>query len=281
MDQLGRIKIALGAAGILLAVLVIVFRSSVGSFFYFGSRNEADGGVERTLGGFTVPSGAPPEQASSLAPGAPRADPASPTGPFPAYQGRDPGEIRPDPKAVAGLGEDQRNELYQAIGEASRMLRGDPIFGQAWLQIGILKKAIGDYEGAADAWEYASIVRQESFVPPANLAQVYWYYLPDYPRAERQFREAIRRDPRQPALYVQLAEFYSFAYRENESQADEVLREGFEANPQNIDIPKALGSVYERRGERGLAIEWWEKALTLKPNDSAIQEKIKELRAKL
>ncbi len=279
MDRFARTKIAIGIAVVLLVVLVIVFRASIALFFNRGSR-DAGGGNQETLGGLTVPSGGDAKTPPSLPVPSPQTAPVRPSGAFPPYRGRDPAEIRLDSKAAAGLSESQREELYKEIRDAARMLRDEPTFGQAWLQLGLLKKSIGDYEGARDAWEYASIVRPESFIPPANLAQIYWYYLPDYPRAEKEFREAIRRDANQPALYISLAEFYSFAYREKEPQADRVLREGIEANPQNVDVLKALGAVYERRGDYRSAVEWWEKALKLRPGDSAIQEKLKELRAK-
>lgn len=281
MGQLGRTKIALGAAGIILAVFAILFRASIGSIFDFGSGGDTGSGVEETLGGLAIPSGAKPEQTSPLSVPKPQAASASPTGPFPAYRGRDPGEIRPDPKAVAGLSDQMREEVYKEIKIFAQTIKEQPTFGQAWLQIGIFKKSIGDYEGAADAWEYASIIRPESFIPPANLAEVYWNYLPDYPRAEQQFREAIRRDPNQQSLYIKAADFYSYAYREKEHLAGDILREGLGAIPGNVDLIKALGAVYERRGEYRSAIEWWERALELQPNDSAIQEKINELRAKL
>lgn len=284
--HLTRMKIILGIGGAILVVGVIFFREPIGSLLNFGVRDRDVNGSRDSGEGFITPpvvdneSSDPRSSGSGTQASLPQSE-ESPTGPFPAYQGRDPAEIRPDLKTIAGLSEEQRREAYRQIEIFARTIKDQPTFGQAWLQIGLLKKSIGDYEGARDAWAYAAIVRPESFVPPANLAQIYWHYLPDHPEAERQFREAIRRDPNQQSLYIGLADLYSFAYREKEPFADDVLREGLEAIPGQPDILKALGALYERRGEYRTALEWWEKVREADPSNADVQAKIQEIRSQL
>lgn len=149
-----------------------------------------------------------------------------------------------------------------------------------WLQIGLIKKAIGDFEGSRDAWEYASIIRPESFIPAANLAQILWRDLGDVARAERYFREAIRRDPANPSLYAGLSEFYVFGPTPRLDLAARVLQEGLGKKPNDLGLLKALGDLYERQENYAQALEWWKKALTLDPKNPAMQEKVSELAKK-
>lgn len=58
-------------------------------------------------------------------------------------------------------------------------------------QIGILKFAAQDYDGAREAWEYVYERDSKNYIINGNLANVNFYYLKDYEKAEKHYLEAL------------------------------------------------------------------------------------------
>lgn len=198
--------------------------------------------------------------------------------PLPPYRGRDPAEFRPTDAEVASLSQEQKNKLSLDLRAYAKVVRERPDFLFEWVQIGAIKKVIGDYEGARDAWEYAGIARPGNAVSFANLGELYSRYLKDYPRAERNFRAALKNDPKDFQSYLSLSELYHYSYREKEDLADDVLLEGSAANPGNVDFFRTLANLYKLRQEYDKAVEWWEKVLAAEPGNSAVEEEIARLK---
>ena len=53
---------------------------------------------------------------------------------------------------------EQRQRLLSDISEVRERLKEDYDVLQDWLQLGLLYKALEDYEGAKDAWEFATLI---------------------------------------------------------------------------------------------------------------------------
>ena len=70
-----------------------------------------------------------------------------------------------------------------------------------------------------------------------------------YPKAEQNFKSAIRADPRNTMGYLGLSDLYVFFYKEKESQAEAVLKQGIAANPGDANLAHALVRLYERRAK--------------------------------
>lgn len=199
---------------------------------------------------------------------------------LPAYKGADPAQIRPDPDEVKLFAEDQKEKIYSQIRTNAAAIKENPNFFAGWLEIGLLKKVIGDYSGARDAWEYASLIRPKNSISFANLGELYWHYLPDYPRAENNFRKSLQNNSTDADIYISLAELYHYSMPDKANEAPKVLLEGLNVNPGNDVLTRRLTYLYEQRGEYNLAIEWWGKVLIANPTDSSIAEKIEKLKAK-
>ncbi len=197
------------------------------------------------------------------------------------YSGRDPVEVRPNPDEVKGLSQIEREKLYSDINMHGRAVKGNPDFFFGWIQVGLLKKVIGDYEGARDAWEYAGVIRPFNSVSFANLGELYWRYLPDYPRSEKNFLTSIKNKPDDLSTYISLSDLYFYSYSAKRDRADDILLEGIQANPKNTDLMRWLASLYEREKEYSKALEWWKKVLVENPSDALVKQAITELEAKI
>lgn len=85
---------------------------------------------------------------------------------------------------------------------------------KAWINLGIYQKMAGDYEGAILSWKYAIRLSPTDYVPPANLGNLYAYFVKNNTQAEVYYKEAISKGPTQAYLYVQLAEAYRDVFKD-------------------------------------------------------------------
>lgn len=199
----------------------------------------------------------------------------------PSYKGRHPQEVRPVPEEVKLFSDDQKKKIYVAIENFGQSVLENSDFLRGWLQLGLYKKVIGDFEGARDAWEYASIIRPLNSVSFANLGELYWRYIADYPKSERNFRTALKNKPDDMGVYVSLSDLYFYSYKEKAELADDILLEGLAKNSSNTDLMKHLATLYERRREYAKAVEWWQKALDQDPQNTSIIGSIDQLKKKM
>ncbi|MDP3771781.1 MAG: hypothetical protein Q8Q94_00185 [bacterium] len=195
------------------------------------------------------------------------------------YRGRPADEVRPVAIEVAGYSEDQRQKLYGTIRNDGAAVKSDPNLFNIWIELGLLKKSIGDYEGARDAWEYAGAIRPKNVVSFANLGEIYASYLKDAAKAEKNFKIAIANKPDEPAAYITLSDFYSAEKRVQD--AIDILLKGNTANPTSVDVIKMLGRRYEEVKNYMEAILWWQKVLVLEPGNAAVAAEIDSLKKKL
>ena len=198
-----------------------------------------------------------------------------------AYNGRPPEELRPVPDEVKLFSESQKNDLYRSLQNFGKAVKENPDYFEGWIHLGLLKKTIGDYEGARNAWEYAGVIRPQNSISFANLGELYWRYLHVFAQAETNFKTSIKNDPANPGVYVSLSGVYFYSMKEKANLADDVLLQGIAANPQSTDLPKALASLYEKTGEYAKAIEWWKKTLAQDPQNKDIAAVIEGLKKKL
>lgn len=199
----------------------------------------------------------------------------------PRYSGRDPAEVRPRASEIEGLTESQKEALYSQLRAAARTVADNPDYFSGWIELGLLKKVIGDYEGARDAWEYAGAIRPENSLSFANLGELYGKYILDYPKAEANFRKSIQNKPNDTGTYMSLSDLYSYSYAQKKDLADDVLLEGLAANPGDTDLMRWLAALYEREKNYASALEWWKKVLEKNPSDALVKQEISDLEAKL
>ena len=197
-----------------------------------------------------------------------------------SYSGRDPAEIRPIAEEVKLFTEDQKRQLYATLEMHGRAVKADPSYFNGWIQVGLLKKTIGDFVGARDAWEYAGVIQPLNSTSFANLGELYWHYLQDYLKAEENFKISIKNKPTDPLTYISLAELYHYSYTAKADLADDVLLEGLKENSEAEGLMRRLAYLYEQRKENAEALAWWQKVLTLEPDDQSVIQSIERLKNK-
>lgn len=99
-----------------------------------------------------------------------------------------------------------------------------------WIDLGLWRKAINDYEGAIEAWEYVASIAPQNSIALNNLGDLYGYYLKNAPKAEGYFLRAIRNEPNNVYLYFKTAEFYRDIAKDN-AKVRAILQKGVAANP--------------------------------------------------
>jgi len=287
MDLSKKIAIGLMALGVFAASLF--FRSEISRFLSFGfkgapgeTRNLKDTslGEEKSSQGFLdTPAVEPAGEDKSAIPATKTVSSKRPSAP--PYVGRNPAEIRPVPEEVKLFTQTQLEQLYSTIKTHAKAVLADPKYFEGWIQVGILKKTIGDFEGARDAWEYAGVIEPLNSLSFANLGELYWRYLGQYQKAEENFRTSIKHKPDDVFNYVSLAELFHYSLKEKADQAPQVLLDGIAANPNDAGtLSRRLAYLYEQRQEFAKALEWWQKILEKNPEDQEVVNKVDKLKIK-
>lgn len=203
----------------------------------------------------------------------------------PLYTGRDPAEIRPVPEEVKLFTETQKQQLYSTIKTHAAAVKRDATYFNGWIQVGILKKTIGDFEGARDAWEYAGLIEPFNSLSFANLGELYWRYLRDFPKAEENLKISIKHKPDDFQTWLTLADLYHYSMKEKADQASKVLLDGISANENNlpvkVNLAKGLARLYVRQNELAKAVEWWQKVLAMEPGNVEVAATIEALKKKI
>ena len=132
--------------------------------------------------------------------------------------------------------------LLKKLEDTSALLKKDTNNLELWVDLGIYRKTAGDYEGARDAWEYATVIRPEGSVAYSNLGDLYAFYLKDFVKAEKYFLQAIQNEPTGIYLYFKTAEFYRDVLK-NIPKARAIVEQGISSNPSSTDLKSLLSSL--------------------------------------
>jgi tetratricopeptide (TPR) repeat protein len=140
-------------------------------------------------------------------------------------------------------------------------LKGDNTRFNDWLDLGIQYKIAGDYEGARDAWEYASALSPLNYISFSNLGDLYTNYLKNYSKAEENLKTSIKNKPDYTTGYRALYELYRYSYKEKANLAPQILKEGLSKNPKNTDLMILLAQYYKETGDKTQALKYYNQAL--------------------
>jgi Flp pilus assembly protein TadD len=135
-----------------------------------------------------------------------------------------------------------------------------------YYQQGDMEKAVKMMKEAIDKFPRLGSLKN-------NLAL--FYESMDHPEeAERFYRQAVEENPRDPVLTRNLADFYY------EAQILGAARELYEKMPEdnkNWEVWFKLGNILLRQGEVDTALNYWEKARQLNPQEEIIGKNIEIL----
>lgn len=149
-----------------------------------------------------------------------------------------------------------------------------------WLELGIIKKYIGDYQGAEAAWLKAGEIRPKNSTSFGNLADLYTNFTKEYNKAEPMYRQAIANslgEAKNVAYYRNFYYFYKY-YLKDDEKSEQILLEAIRDNPQSSEPLILLASFYKEKGQNLKAIQYYQKSLVIDPNDKAVKEELEKLR---
>lgn len=126
-------------------------------------------------------------------------------------------------------------------------LNEDPNSYQAWSDLANQYKTIDDFDGAIEIWEYLSISAEGETISKINLGNLYHYELKEFEKSESAFKDALVINKKIIEAYTGLHELYKYSYKQDTTLATDILLEGLEKNPNNIDLLIALASYYKEK----------------------------------
>jgi len=139
-------------------------------------------------------------------------------------------DLNKEIKITADISEDAKRIATTKIQDLSNQLKKNSDNLENWLVLGVYRKMIGDYEGAREVWEYASVIRPQNSTSFNNLGELYAYYLKDNAKAEKNYKKAIENDPSAIYIYRNFFDFYRY-FAKDTAKARAILEQGIAANP--------------------------------------------------
>ena len=172
-----------------------------------------------------------------------------------------------------------KSELVKTFEDLLVRLEKEPDSAQTWADLGSVKYAFMDYKGAEALWLYTLELNPDILVAHANLGELYWHKLPNYPKAEEAFLQLIERDPMNALrVYKDLSDLYRYNYKEKADLADDVFLDALKKYPENPNLLSHLARLYMEEGKTDLAIEYFERVLAVIPDNESAREELGRLR---
>ncbi len=167
----------------------------------------------------------------------------------------------------------EAGKIINEIQDLSLTLKQTPDYLAGWLQLGILRKFIGDYDGAVEAWKYASVIRPKEPISYNNLGDIYGNYLHDPKQAEIYMKKAVELEPGAASVYRNLHDLYYFSFKDKDKGMG-VLLKGLEKLPTDTGLMVILAGDYLDKGDKINAKKYYDQALALDPpnKDAIIRE---------
>ena len=108
----------------------------------------------------------------------------------------------------ASFPEEARLVWQQKVDVFKSALAKDPHSYGDWINLGPMWQTVNDFEGAKQAWTYATKIAPTVSTAFGNLGFLYGYQLHDTVKGESNFKKALSIDPTALYLYQQTFEFY-------------------------------------------------------------------------
>jgi len=148
----------------------------------------------------------------------------------------------------------------------------------ALIEIAQIKELFEDYDGAKQALLWAIDLEPKSYLANGNLAHLYFRHYNDFAKAEEFFLKAIESDSVQVATYYyDLHEIYRYFYKQDTGLAEDILKQGIEKYPKEIDLMFSLARYYEDMNRKDEAKEYYIKILEINPDSQIAKQKLEDI----
>jgi hypothetical protein len=182
--------------------------------------------------------------------------PANPSVPAPSY-------VKPLVFSES-ITSDIKTALTAQFTENQKILAKNKFDFNAWIDLGMLRKLAGDYQGAKEIWEYVGKVWPQNTLSFANLGDLYQNFLHDYAKADASYKLALKNNPSDATLYRALFDLYSnTTYKPTATAAVDILTAGVAKNPAALDLHVLLARYYVKAGNPSAALIQYDAAIAL------------------
>jgi Flp pilus assembly protein TadD len=172
---------------------------------------------------------------------------------------RQPSITRTIPKYTPDLSSEARAVAIANIEMATKNLANNPQSYNDWMTLGSMRNILGDYAGAADAWNFAGVIAPNQSRSFANVGFLYATAIKDFKKAETAYLRAIKNDPKDPGLFSNLFDLYvTIGFKE--SAGEDVLLQGIRENPRSYELRVILARYYVKVGKIANAKSQFESA---------------------
>src|SRR3989338_5128821 len=152
--------------------------------------------------------------------------------------------------------------ISQNISKIVLELKNEPNNELGWLNLAVYRKMLGDYAGAVQLLDYVVISWPSDYAPYNNLADLYQFYIKNYPLAEKNWLKVIELKPDYLQAYINLYDLYKDLYTEKQAKRLPILQQGLANNPKSIDLMVYIARYYRLAGDNAQARVYNDKAIT-------------------
>ncbi|MDX9893217.1 MAG: tetratricopeptide repeat protein [Patescibacteria group bacterium] len=177
------------------------------------------------------------------------------------------------------LSEDQISQYRQEFDRLLGLLDESPDDFYVLLQLGRVKKDVGDYHGAEAIWIRVGEISPQNSVSFGNLADLYTNFMFDKDKALAAYRTAVANSANEPInlpFYRNFYDFYRYSLNDMEG-AKQVLLEAIANNPLSSELHVLLAQFYLDNDQQEQALRSFQEALKIDPDDELIKAEIEKL----
>jgi len=172
------------------------------------------------------------------------------------------------PSALETMNEEILQLSLKDLNEQYQDLRDDEYVYISWVNVGILKKRLGDNPGAEKAWLKAIDYNPDRSLAYGNLADLYLFNMGEYEKAEEYYQKALSIKTNNYTYYHGLVSLYRYNMTEKAHLIEGLMLEGAEAVPSEAENYYMYLAIYfdEQGNDKEKARYYTQKTLELNPD---------------
>lgn len=183
------------------------------------------------------------------------------------------------PPIAVDLSPEKRKALEEKVAASRVAIAAKAEDFNAHVELALSLTDLGDRDGAAEVYRQMNQRFSGNYLSYSNLGKLY-EDAGKYDFAAEQYLIAIQNAPRNPHLYRNIVNLYTYQAKERASDIPRILQKGLLEMPGSIDLMSMLAVYYRDHGQRDEAIRWFEHLLVFDQTNTTALEEVKDLKSK-